>query len=112
MWIGKFIIIFAAGLVGANAVPHFVKGITGQRHQSPMGKPSSAVINVVWGALNLLGAFWLGIWACTYGIDVRVGGSLAIIGALVSGVGLALGWQNDPVARGEQLPAPLARPPA
>jgi hypothetical protein len=106
MWIGKFFIIVASGMVGANGIPHFVKGVIGQRHQSPFGKPSSAVVNVVWGALNFFGALWLGFWASSYGISFRLGATLVVGGALVAGLGLALGWQNDPVARGEESPAP------
>lgn len=104
MWIGKFVILFAAGLVGANAVPHYVKGITGARHMSPFGKPSSAVVNVAWGASNLLGALWLGVWASHYGVTIGAGGSVVIAGALVSGLALAKGWQDDPLARGELPP--------
>jgi hypothetical protein len=107
MWIGKLFIIVGAGMVGANGVPHFVKGVIGQRHQTPFGKPSSAVINVLWGALNFLGALWLGFWASSYGISFRLGATLVVAGALLMGLGCAAGWQNDPVARGEQIPTPV-----
>ncbi|MGH7195663.1 MAG: hypothetical protein ACREGA_02690 [Candidatus Saccharimonadales bacterium] len=43
-----------SGLFAANGVPHFVKGVTGQRHQTPFGKGSSAAINVAWGWINLV----------------------------------------------------------
>jgi hypothetical protein len=51
MW-ELYVYSFLAGLFGANGVPHFVKGITGQKHQTPFAKPSSAVVNVAWGWLN------------------------------------------------------------
>lgn len=101
MWIGKFLVLAAAGMVGANAVPHFVKGIIGSRHQSPFGKPSSAVVNVIWGSANLVGALWLGILGCHYRISVGPGGTVAIGGALIMGVALAVNWQRDPITRGE-----------
>jgi hypothetical protein len=50
---------FLAGLLAANGVPHFVKGITGEKHQTPFGNPSSAVVNVLWGSLNFAIAFAL-----------------------------------------------------
>jgi hypothetical protein len=110
MWIGKFVILFAAGLVGANAVPHYVKGITGARHMSPFGKPSSAVVNVAWGASNLLGALWLGVWASHYGVTTGAGGSVVIAGRWCRvwpwpKVGRTIRW---PVARCPRLahPAP------
>jgi hypothetical protein len=104
MWIGKFFVLVAAGVVGANGVPHFVKGIIGTKHQSPFGKPSSAVVNVLWGVANFVGALWLGVLATHYGVNFRIGGTVALGGALIMGVGAAAGWQNDPVARGEVEP--------
>jgi hypothetical protein len=54
------VLYFLSGLFTANGVPHFIKGITGQQHQTPFGLPSSAVSNVVWGSLNFIVAW--GIW--------------------------------------------------
>ena len=101
MWIGKLFLMVAAGMLGASTVPHFVKGITGQRHQTPFGKPSSAVLNVLWGSANLMGALWLGVWAASYGVGFGAGGSLAILGALIAGLPVAAAWAKDPLARGE-----------
>ncbi len=111
MWIGKFLILAAAGMVGANGVPHFVKGVIGNRHQSPFGKPSSAVVNVLWGAANFFGALWLGVLATRYGMSFSIGATVALAGASVAGLGLAAGWQGDPVARGE-VPKADGRMPA
>jgi hypothetical protein len=49
---------FFGGAFLANAIPHFVSGITGHPFQSPFASPpgqglSSAVVNVIWGAFNL-----------------------------------------------------------
>lgn len=52
----------AAGLFLTNGIPHFVKGICGDRFPTPFAKPpgkglSSAPLNVAWGLFNfLLGA--------------------------------------------------------
>ena len=96
----SYLFFFLAGLFGANFVPHFVKGITGEKHQSPLGKPSSAVVNVVWGAINAFGAAWL----FRLGVDRphRFGCALlaGAAGVLLMGVGLAHYWSNDDAARG------------
>lgn len=54
--LGVLIIGLVAGGLFANGIPHFVKGITGERHATPFGKPSSATENVVWGWLNIAAA--------------------------------------------------------
>jgi hypothetical protein len=46
-------------MILANAVPHFVKGISGDRFPTPFAKPpgrglSSPTVNVLWSLLNLL----------------------------------------------------------
>jgi hypothetical protein len=49
---------FFAGLLFANAVPHFVHGISGDRFPSPFAHPagkglSSPMVNVLWALFNL-----------------------------------------------------------
>jgi len=53
MW-ELYVFSFLAGLFAANALPHLVKGGTGQRFQTPFGKNSSAIVNVLWGWANAL----------------------------------------------------------
>ena len=53
MW-QLYVFSFLAGLLAANGVPHFIKGGMGLRHQTPFGKPSSAVVNVCWGWINFI----------------------------------------------------------
>jgi hypothetical protein len=36
-----YLLFILAGLVGTNGVPHFVKGITGEKHRTPFKNPSS-----------------------------------------------------------------------
>jgi hypothetical protein len=54
-----YLACFCAGLFLANAVPHFVYGICGDRFPTPFSKPpgkglSSPLVNVLWGLLNLI----------------------------------------------------------
>ncbi|MDF5751423.1 hypothetical protein [Spongiactinospora sp. TRM90649] len=46
------LLAFLAGLIGANSVPHFVRGITGERYPTVFG--DSPVINVVAGWAGLV----------------------------------------------------------
>lgn len=60
----EYIATFFAGAFIANFVPHFVKGICGDRFPTPFAKPpgqglSSPTVNVLWGLLNLLAGFLL-----------------------------------------------------
>ena len=48
---------FFAGAFLANAIPHTVQGICGNRFQTPFASPrgvgeSSAIVNVIWGFIN------------------------------------------------------------
>jgi hypothetical protein len=50
---------FFAGMFLANAVPHFVHGISGDGFPTPFAQPpgkglSSPTVNVVWALLNLV----------------------------------------------------------
>jgi len=50
---------FLAGAFFANAVPHFVNGISGNKFPTPFAKPpgkglSSATTNVLWALLNII----------------------------------------------------------
>lgn len=54
----QFIEAFFAGLFLANSVPHFVKGICGDKFPTPFAKPpgqglSSPTVNVIWGLFNI-----------------------------------------------------------
>ena len=49
---------FFGGAFLANAVPHFVNGVSGSAFQSPFASPpgiglSSSTVNVLWGLFNL-----------------------------------------------------------
>ncbi len=53
-----YVAYFFGGAFLANAVPHFVNGISGSPFQSPFASPpgeglSSSTVNVLWGVFNL-----------------------------------------------------------
>jgi hypothetical protein len=55
---------FWGGAFLANAVPHFVSGVTGHPFQSPFASPpgqglSTSLINVLWGSFNFVIAYLL-----------------------------------------------------
>ena len=55
---------FFGGAFLANFVPHFVNGVSGNPFQSPFAHPpgeglSSSLVNVLWGFLNLVVAYFL-----------------------------------------------------
>jgi hypothetical protein len=48
----------------ANGIPHFIRGISGDRFQSPFASPpgvgeSSPLVNVLWGMVNWLVGYML-----------------------------------------------------
>ena len=60
----NYLACFFAGAFLANAVPHFVHGISGDKFPTPFAKPpgkglSSAPVNAVWALLNFIVGFLL-----------------------------------------------------
>ena len=54
-----YIACFFAGMFLANAAPHFVHGVSGDRFPTPFAEPpgkglSSPTVNVVWALFNLV----------------------------------------------------------
>jgi len=59
-----YIACLFAGMFLANAVPHFVHGISGDRFPTPFAHPpgkglSSPTVNVVWALINLAAGYVL-----------------------------------------------------
>jgi hypothetical protein len=55
---------FVGGVLLGNAIPHFVSGTMGRAFQSPFARPpgkglSSALVNVIWGAFNIVAGYVL-----------------------------------------------------
>jgi hypothetical protein len=84
---------FFGGAFLANAVPHFVSGITGQAFQSPFASPpgeglSSSTVNVLWGLLNLVVGYVL---VCRVGsFQLRSTRHVLVLGAGVLAMSLML----------------------
>lgn len=93
--ISVLILCFIAGVLFANGVPHFVKGITGEKHQTPFGKPSSATENVVWGWLNFVVGVIVWHIAPTH-LHPRAAFVAVSIGVLLTGVMRADTWTKHP----------------
>jgi hypothetical protein len=60
----NYIASFFAGMFLANAVPHFVHGISGDRFPTPFAQPpgkglSSPTVNVVWALVNIAAGYAL-----------------------------------------------------
>jgi hypothetical protein len=94
-----YLAYFGAGALLANAVPHFVSGISGSRFQSPFASPpgvgeSSPLVNVLWGTTNLVAG-----WVLLFGVgEVTIGLTrdclMVLLGALGTAVGLAIHFGN------------------
>ena len=94
MW-GLYVYSFIAGVLGANGVPHFIKGVMGYKHQTPFGKGSSAVVNVVWGWANFVVAGGFLYEANVHRHLIRAFGLVAI-GALLMALLSAANWSKHP----------------
>jgi hypothetical protein len=83
-----YIAHFIAALLFANAVPHFVNGISGRPFISPFGKPpgrgeSSPLSNVLWAGANVLvGGVILWFWPLAMPLEA--------LDVIVCGVGFFL----------------------
>jgi hypothetical protein len=86
-WIADFF----GGALLVNAVPHFVNGISGRAFPTPFASPpgrgkSSPVVNVLWGAFNVVAGYAL---LCFLGrFEVRRAGD--VIAAGIGGLANAL----------------------
>jgi len=86
---------FFAGAFLANSIPHLVQGMSGNRFQTPFASPpgvgeSSAIVNVVWGFVNVaIGGVLLRVSAPTEGPLPWSLCLAGLIGALALGLYLA-----------------------
>ncbi len=60
----QYLACFFSGAFFANVVPHFVKGICGDKFPTPFAKPpgqglSSPTVNIVWALFNIIIGFLL-----------------------------------------------------
>jgi hypothetical protein len=79
-----FVAWFFGGAFLANAVPHFVAGVSGSPFQSPFASPpgeglSSSTVNAIWGIANLFAAYLLLLRVGKF--DLRKWASFAVFAA-------------------------------
>jgi hypothetical protein len=98
----SYMLFFLLGLFAANGVPHFVKGMTGEKHMTPFGKPSSAQVNVIWGIVNFYIAFWLAYWALGFEFQVLPASLSVVGGVFVAGSICTRLWSSDEEAKGHE----------
>ena len=88
----SYVLIFLAGLLLCNCIPHLAAGLRGERFPTPFAKPrgignSSALVNFLWGTANLSIGLMLTWWAL--GLDFSVLPFLLMAGFLVAGLYLS-----------------------
>lgn len=90
-----YILYFLAGLVLANGIPYFVKGISGERSHTPLRRDSSALLNAVWGTANLFVAGWLWLYASL--MPQALGYALVslFLGILIGSITLAKRFEKE-----------------
>lgn len=89
--VSVLILSFISGLLAATGAPHFVKGVSGEKHMTPFGKNGSAVENVVWGWLSM--AIAAIVWHfAPMKSHPRAAFIGAAVGALFMGLILATAW--------------------
>lgn len=55
----NLLLYFLAGLFTWNAIPHLIKGISGQTHMTPFKRVSSPLLNVIYAFINIFLALYL-----------------------------------------------------
>jgi hypothetical protein len=89
-----YVSYFFGGAFLANAIPHFVNGISGRPFQSPFAKPpgeglSSSTVNVVWGTFNAVVGYLLIFHVGSFELRSLKDTGVAGLGALVMAFMLA-----------------------
>ncbi|MFR9560829.1 MAG: hypothetical protein SNH45_07440 [Rikenellaceae bacterium] len=89
-----FLIAFVFGFFATNSLPHIIPGIHGKSFYSPFASPptkgkSSAIVNVLWGFVNVVVAYILFV---TTDINLRnyVEGTGFLLGVLITSLILAI----------------------
>ena len=88
-----YLCAFFAGLFLANAIPHFVQGISGNKFPTPFAKPpgkglSSSTVNVLWGFFNAVAGYLLVVRVGNF--DLRSISDVLALGAGVLLIGLSM----------------------
>lgn len=89
-----YVAYFFGGAFLANAIPHFVNGVSGNPFQSPFASPpgeglSSSMVNALWGSFNFAVAYLLLARVGTFELRKTRHVLIAGIGAVLMSVMLA-----------------------
>lgn len=96
-----YIILFISALLLVNSIPHFVKGVIGEKHMTPFGRPSSPPLNIIWGLLNAVPGFYLLEWTLSMTLVRPLADIAFLVGISLAGIFLSVYFGNDPKARGK-----------
>lgn len=93
-----YIAVFFAAVFLANAVPHLVNGVSGDKFPTPFSKPpgkglSSPLINVLWGVLNMIVGYIL-IRLSPMNWDNTISVILLFAGFTLKSIGSAVNFQK------------------
>jgi len=97
----SYLACFFAGAFLANAVPHYVNGISGNKFPSPFSKPpgkglSSPLTNVLWAFFNLAVGYVLA-YVGHVGRTQTITIVLVALGAVLMSVMLSINFQKKDV---------------
>jgi hypothetical protein len=89
-----YLLLFLAGALLCNAIPHLAAGLRGEPFPTPFAKPpgegeSPPLVNFVWGSGNAFAGVALALWRAP-DIDCWTGVGVAALGWLVIGTYLAV----------------------
>lgn len=90
-----YLLSILSGILAVNGLPHFIKGVFGERHQTPFGKGSSALVNIIWGWVNFMVAAVLIHYAHPRAHLYRAFVCFSV-GGLVMALGHAYVWSTHP----------------
>ena len=79
-----YILSFLAGLVATYGMPHFIKGITGEKFPIPFAGVRSATANAIWGWVSFVIAVLLLHFSHPWHHIYRAGGLFAIAALLMA----------------------------
>lgn len=88
-----WVLLFLAGALLCNSIPHLAAGLRGELFPTPFARPpgignSSPVINFLWGSINLAASIALLRWGLP-SVDRDIGLAVAAAGWLAIGLYLA-----------------------
>lgn len=88
-----YVMLFLAGALLCNGIPHLAAGLRGEPFPTPFAKPpgegmSPPLVNFVWGSANLFGGVALAAWRWPMA-DCRIGAAVVVLGWLAIGIYLA-----------------------